>query len=753
MSSQIDPMKLAIIIVLTFLCSYCLTAQVLVTGSVRDNKGRILAGASVTLKGTYDGGNADSTGRFSFKTVEKGSFMLVAANMGYNTVEIPVLLSGEPVQVNFSLKEAFDELKAVVITAGSFVASDKRKGTVLKPLDIATTAGAVADIAATLQTLPGAQRVGEQDGLFIRGGSAEEAKIMIDGAVVNNFFYSAVPGIAQRGRFSPFLFSGTVFSTGGYSAVYGQALSSVLSLESVDIPERSEVQVGLSPIFGSAGFQEVTKNKKSSYGFSYNWVNLSLYQKLVPQAPDYFKAPDLHTVDANFRFKTKGNGMIKMYAYFNTADLGIRNPSLDSIGLKNAFSLNNKNFFTNISFRQSLGNGWKLNTVASISYNKDQIRNEVQNADNQTTPLTHIPEIDYNHYRLNNHQWMMQARAVADKRFGAINTLRFGTEIWNNVDSFRYSNQDGMFPSAVLDFYTAGFAEMDLYITNDLAFRPGLRAEHSGLLNKWNLAPRAALSYKLGPNSQLTADYGIFRQTPDRRFLMNNTNFDFLRADHYILTYQHISPGYTFRIQAFYKDYRSLLKTDDALRNATGTNGSGYAQGLEFFWRDKKTFKGFDYWISYSYLDTKRNYNNYPMSAMPTFAATHSGSVVLKKFWVKQMFGMNWSWNWSTGRPYYNPNLPASEFLSNRTIAYSSNNFSLNWLPKIGKANSVVVVGINNVFNELQIFGYNYSSRVKDGNGKLISAAVVPPAPRTFFLGLFLSWGVDRTQQQINSNL
>jgi hypothetical protein len=220
----------------------------------------------------------------------------------------------------------------VVITAGSFVASDKKKGTVLKPLDIATTAGAVADIAATLQTLPGAQRVGEQEGLFIRGGSAEEAKIMIDGAVVNNFFYSAVPGIAQRGRFSPFLFSGTVFSTGGYSAVYGQALSSVLSLESVDIPERSEVQVGLSPIFISAGFQEVAKNKKSSYGFSYNWVNLSLYQKLVPQAPDYFKAPDLHTVDANFRFKTKGNGMLKLYAYFNTADLGIRNPSSTALG-------------------------------------------------------------------------------------------------------------------------------------------------------------------------------------------------------------------------------------------------------------------------------------------------------------------------------------------------------------------------------------------------------------------------------------
>jgi hypothetical protein len=33
------------------------------------------------------------------------------------------------------------------------------------------------------------------------------------------------------------LFKGTVFSTGGYSALYGQALSSALILESIDLPE------------------------------------------------------------------------------------------------------------------------------------------------------------------------------------------------------------------------------------------------------------------------------------------------------------------------------------------------------------------------------------------------------------------------------------------------------------------------------------------------------------------------------------
>ena len=746
-------MKQAIIIIFSFLLAYSLRGQVRVQGTVKDSRGRIIAGANITLKGTYDGTTSDSTGHFYFKSFEKGSFLLVANNIGYKIAEIPVMLANDTVNAVFLLKEEISELKAVVITAGSYEASDKKKGTVLKTLDIVTTAGANADISATIQTLPGAQRVGEQEGLFIRGGSAEEAKIIIDGTVVNNFFYSSVPGISQRGRFSPFLFSGTVFSTGGYSAVYGQALSSVLSLESIDIPEKSEIQVGLSPIFLSAGLQEVSSNKKSSYGVSYNWVNLKLYQQLVPQAPDFFKAPDFHTIDANYRFKTKKNGMFKMYAYLNTGDLGVRNPSLDSIGLKNAFVLKNRNFFSNISFRQLLGNGWKLNTAVSISYNKDMVSTEVQNQQDQKIPVVNIPAIDYANFNLTSRQWMIQARAVADKRFGAINTFRFGAEVWNNRDTSNYANIAGSFGATIKDLYTAVFAESDLYITNDLAFRPGVRLEHSALLNKWNIAPRVALSYKVAEKSQVTADYGIFYQTPERRYLAANADFGFLRADHYILTYQHISSSYTFRTQVFYKNYRSLLKTDATATNALNTNGEGFAQGFEMFWRDKKTFKNFDYWISYSYLDTKRNYNNYPVTAMPTFAASHSGSIVLKKFWVKNMFGVNWSWNWSSGRPYYNPNKPSSQFLSDRTIAYSSNNFSLNWLPKIGKANTVVVVGINNVFNETQIFGYNYSSRVKDNKGELIREAVIPPAPRNFFLGIFLSWGVDRTQQNINGNL
>ena len=216
-----------------------------------------------------------------------------------------ISLSNQPVTLEINLKEEVTELNAVMVTAGTFEAGDKKRAAVLSSIDIATTAGSNADITAALKTLPGTQQVGEQEGLFVRGGAGYETKQYIDGNLVNNPYFSSVPDIASRGRFSPFLFKGTVFSTGGYSAMYGQALSSVLLLESIDLPEKSEVDASISPIVLGVGTQQLAKNKKSSYGFTYNYVNVGLYFALVKQTPDYFMMPQFHNGDANFRIKTK----------------------------------------------------------------------------------------------------------------------------------------------------------------------------------------------------------------------------------------------------------------------------------------------------------------------------------------------------------------------------------------------------------------------------------------------------------------
>jgi len=717
-------------------------AQIKVTGSVKDQKGRILAGANIVVKGSYDGTVSDSTGSFSFKTYEKGKQFIVASSIGNKTVEQEVNIDSLPIRIDFLLKEEISELKAVTVTAGSFEAGDKKRAaTVLSSLDVYTTGGANADISAVVKTLPGAQQVGEQEGLFVRGGAGYEAKQFIDGTLVNNPFFASVPDIASRGRFAPALFKGTVFSTGGYSALYGQALSSALIMESIDIPDRSEVSASISSVFLGAGLQKVAKNKKSSWGGNYGYTNLLPYFSIVKQKPDYFRMPEFHTADLNFRMKTKNGGMIKYYGTFGASDLGLRRANIDEPNLKNAFGLNNINVYNNLSWRENLGNGWKMNLGLGYSTDYNDIEQQIQNQQNQKI-TTGQPWIDNNNFTIKTRSDLSQIKAVFDKRLSGISVLRTGGEYMYFYNSSTFNNQKATLP----DHFKALFTEADLYITNDLAAKVGVRFEHSSLINKANIAPRLSLAYKTGKGAQMSIAYGEFYQKPENNFLYTTTNFGYAKATHFIANYIKNTALQTFRVEAFYKKYDELVKTHPVLNNA----GAGDAKGVELFWRDKKTIKGLDYWVSYSYLDTKRDFLNYPKQLQPTFAANHTASFVMKRFISKINTGFNFTYSYATGRPYYNLVQSGAQYTiadQGKTIDYHNLGFSFNYLTSLGKAYAVFVGSVTNVLNSKQIFGYNYSN-----NGQR-KEAITPPAPQFFFLGVFLSWGVDRRQDAINNNL
>lgn len=212
-----------------------------------------------------------------------------------------------------------------------------------------------------------------------------------------------------------------------------------------------------------------------------------------------------------------------------------------------------------------------------------------------------------------------------------------------------------------------------------------------------------------------------------------------------------------FRIEAYYKSYKDLIKTVpiNPFYFNYNNNGSADAKGIDIFWRDKKSFKNFDYWISYSYLDTKRDYLNYPGKITPDFAAKNTASFVMKRFFTDWKTGFNLTYTYASGRPYY-------DFLINNlgkyyigdnghTKDYNTLNFSAEYVPSIGKKNPktfvVLFASMSNVLGYNAVYGYNYSFNGQE------KQAVTPPAQRFYFIGCFLSWGVDRTQDAINNNL
>ncbi|MEP7253008.1 MAG: TonB-dependent receptor [Ginsengibacter sp.] len=733
--------------------------QVKISGKLTDNHNKPLPGISISILNSYDGATSDSLGKYSFTTIEKGEQSLQATSAGYKSFEQKVNISDQPILLDISLKEQVTELKAVVISAGTFEASDQKRATALNPLDIVTTASANGDITSALKTLPGTQQVGESEGLFVRGGTASESKIFIDGTLVNNFFYSSEPNQATRGRFNPFLFKGTIFSSGGYSALYGQALSSVLLLESIDLPEKTSADFGFSYLGGNAGLQKLSKNKKSSWGITYSYVNLALVYNLIKQKFDYFKVPVLHEGDANFRIKTSATGMVKYFGYFSTTNVGFRNQDVDSLNFKDAFGLKNFNMYHNLSWKEYLGKGWKFNTGVSYSNNRDDIENELQDHNDKKQVINSDPLYAYKNFDVLNKGRHSNAKIVFDKRLNGLSAIRFGAEYNHSDERSTYHQYDGsQYYQRIKENILSGFAETDIYVTNNIAAKIGARAEHSQLIEDWNIAPRVSLAYKFPDNSQASVAYGIFYQDPESKYLPTRDALHFAKATHYIFQYQKITSLRTFRTELFYKKYDDLFKT--GLTNgrfvAVNNNGFGDAKGAEIFWRDKKTIKNFDYWISYSYLDTKRDFLNYPFGIEPSFAAKHTASLVLKKFVTKMKTQFNASYTYATGRPYYNIAFDDNGgnyklYDEGRTKDYNNLSLSVNYLPSLGKTNAkaftVFVLSLTNVLGANNVYTYNYSA-----NGKN-KVAVTPPSKRFLYLGCFISLGIDRSQDAIDNHL
>lgn len=130
------------------------------------------------LKNSYDGSNTDHDGKFSFTSILTGNQILVISYIGFEPLELEADIS-EMNQLEIKLREDVNSLDAVVLNAGSFSAGEQSRASVLKPLDVVTTAGVAGDFIAALQTLPGTQTVGEDGRLFVRGGGPGKRRYLL----------------------------------------------------------------------------------------------------------------------------------------------------------------------------------------------------------------------------------------------------------------------------------------------------------------------------------------------------------------------------------------------------------------------------------------------------------------------------------------------------------------------------------------------------------------------------------------------
>ncbi len=706
-----------------FILGFTVHAQTTISGKVTDAKGLPIMGANVFLDGTYDGATTGEDGSFEFNTTIKGVQTLKVTYISFETFSLNKEVSAMK-SVVIRLRENVDALDAVVLNAGSFRAGDNSRVSVLKPLDVVTTASAVGDFVGALQTLPGTTTVAEDGRLFVRGGDAGETQIFIDGIRVFTPYTPTPNNVPSRGRYSPFLFDGITFSTGGYSAEYGQALSSVLLLNTIDEPDQDKTDISIMSVGG--GLRHTKKWEKSSLSLNTSYFNLAPYQAVFPNRNNFKKPYETFAGEAVFRQRV-ANGLFKFYTAFDHTNFSL---TQDDINTPNGidFGLNNTNLYVNGSYGGVLSDTWSLNTGASYTF--------------ASTGL------DINQDDINDVEHDVHTKIKFKKRFSNRFKLSLGSEYFFTQFDEGFGAPNTHYDTGYASGLGAAFAEADIVFTKKFAVQMGLRGEYSTLLDQVTLSPRTSLAYKTGKNSQISLAYGDFYQDPGSQFLRFNTGLQAQKTAHYILNYLYTGEGTIFRAEAYRKTYMDLVTYDTptaGINSDYKNDGSGYAQGIDVFWRDNGNIKNLDYWVSYSYLDTQRKYLNYPTRATPAFAQKHNLSVVAK-YWfedLKSQAGL--SYQFASGRNYTDPNNPG--FLQEQTKSY--NNLSINWAYLLSPQ-KILYFSVSNVLGVKNVNGYQFAE-TPDFSGNFNRRTLRSASDQFFFVGFFLTISNDHKTNQLDN--
>jgi hypothetical protein len=671
-------------IVLLLMTACNLAAQTTVSGTVTDGK-EPLAGANVFIIGTIEGCLTDSLGRFSFTVSTTGEVTLSASFIGYEDYKLTAD-AAHLTNLHIQMKQRATSIDEVVVTASTFSFGKSDNYKTMDALDVVMAGNSCGDIVAALQTLPGTQMVGENGKLYVRGGESDECQTFVNGMHVLVPYSTNTENSAVRGRFSPFLFKGINFSLGGYGGEYGQALSSVLPMETTDAATSDKFGVSASLVDWNIGGTKAFRN--SSLSFNAALTSMGIFNRLFSERFDFSRPYRKLSGEAQFKKEFKGSGVLKSYVGYDLTSVGQR---IDSRNL----SLKEHNIYANATYKTSIGRGYTL--FAGIANSS-----VVSNIDDAQKAGDH-----YHNFRNEIH-----LKAELRKVCSDVLKLSAGAEDYLRNSTLLYDDYHYQLNYNIL----AAHIDAQWRIIPRLFLNMSARAEHlpsgrmgGGLL----LMPRATLSYIPSKQLQFSLVAGRYSQTAADDYLsMSDKTLSQSTADHATLSMQWKSQTTLLRIEPYLKKYHHLPLYTSPRGGWEGV-GYGTSQGLDIFLEDHSLLKNLSTTLSYSFNDSRRLYLDYTEEQTPDYCSRHNLRLTVKYGIGKTIIGLSESY--ASGR----------HFPTGTTPHYNSVDMNLTWLvsPKV-----IVYTSLNNIFGRTNVFRF-------DANGTPVTAS----RDRFLYIGIFVS--------------
>jgi vitamin B12 transporter len=696
-----------------------------VSGTVRDATGLPLPAASIRVAGKLVA-TSDAEGRFQIHTPPGGALTLVVSAAGFANREVVVQVRpGAVIDVVLSVAAE----AGVRVTAA---AQSEGTGTFrLEPIHVYRTPGAQGDALRALQALPGVASPDEGAGLFVRGGDASEALVSLDDAVMAHPYRYETPTGGFRGAVDPFQIAGLVFSTGGFSARYGNVLSSVLDLRAQERPATMETTVtaGLAGASVSAG---VPLGERAGVRGAMNRTFTSLLFAVNRNPRRFDPAPDGWDGSAGATWYV-GGGRLKAFALVQRDHVGVEIERDAFLGVLESTS---RHRFMAVRWDRVVRD-WET----AIAFGDDEY-------DRGTRAGVLDLSIDD---RVQSWRAEATRRGQRGWRLGANGTVT--RTVVRGVAPLRGGDLGGVFGNStfgarVHDWFGGLYAE-GLMTTSSLAVTPGVRIDRFGHAGQVTVDPRVDVRLDLPTRGAVRLATGIYRQTPAASYFDGTRGADRLppmRAVHYVVGYEsgRQDEGAFVRAEAYLKSY-DLLPLEDAAAGYVAS-GHGSARGVDVFsqWLTSSLeLRGSASWSHarrrWTPADQQARYELPDGTWAPDFDIPWTLQLIANVP-LRRQRTLGLSWRAAAGRPH-TPVVGATAvdgrfapvfggINSDRMPRYERIDAAFNWLLPVGSGTAIVFVAANNVLgrNNGTTYAYapDYSSRRLPANA----------ATRSFYAGI-----------------
>jgi tetratricopeptide (TPR) repeat protein len=167
---------------------------------------------------------------------------------------------------------------------------EARASTTLRRLDVYTMPGGTGEMLQALQAMPGATRAGDGAELYIRGGDPAETPVFFDGGRLAFPGRWESPQGSAMGVVDASVLRRAYFSSGGFSARYGNALSGVVDVETEGRPVRASHRYGVNMVQAGTTVRAQAGERTGLWG-TVSGTDTRLIAEMTGEASQYSRSP------------------------------------------------------------------------------------------------------------------------------------------------------------------------------------------------------------------------------------------------------------------------------------------------------------------------------------------------------------------------------------------------------------------------------------------------------------------------------